>query len=302
MPQQSDGRGGSGRGGGGGGMRQGYDLRVEPASGAIVPLHLSAIAIHPVKSCAPLSLDAATVEPRGLAHDRRWMVVDADGRFLTGRQLPALVRIAARPTDDGIVLSAPGLADLAVARPAPHAPRRPVVVWRDSVDAACAAAAADDWLSQALGRPVHLVHMDDAARRPLSSHDAATGDEVSFADGYPLLLVGQSSLDALNARLPRPVPMARFRPNLVVAGAPPHAEDGWRRIRIGAVAFDLPKPCTRCVFTTVDPASGTFDASGEPLQTLKAYRRGASGVTFGMNLIARGSGTVRVGDPVVVEA
>lgn len=264
--------------------------------------HLSAIAIHPVKSCAPLALDAAAVEPRGLAHDRRWMVVDPDGRFLTGRQLPALVRIAARPAGDGIVLSAPGQADLAVARPAPHAPRLPVVVWRDTVDAACTAPAADAWLSRALGRPVRLVHMDDAARRPVSPDHAAPGDEVSFADGYPLLLIGQSSLDALNARLASPLPMARFRPNLVVAGAPPHAEDGWRRIRIGTIAFDLPKPCTRCVFTTVDVASGTFDPSGEPLQTLKGYRRTPSGVTFGMNLIARGSGILRLGDAVVVDA
>ena len=267
-----------------------------------MPLQLSAIAIHPVKSCAPLALDEALVEPRGLAHDRRWMVVDPDGRFLTGRQLPALVRIAARPAGDGLVLSAPGLPDLAVDAPPPGAPRMKVVVWRDTVDAACAAPAADAWLSRALGRAVGLVHMDDAARRPVSPDHAAPGDEVSFADGYPLLLIGQSSLDALNARLATPVPMARFRPNLVVTGAPPHAEDGWQRIRIGDIAFDLPKPCTRCVFTTVDPASGTFDASGEPLQTLKAYRRTPSGVTFGMNLIARGTGTLRVGDTLVVEA
>ena len=267
-----------------------------------MPLHLSAIAIHPVKSCAPLPLHAAAVEPRGLAHDRRWMVVDPEGRFVTGRQVPALVRIAARPAADGVVLSMPGLPDLPVAIPAPDAPRRAVVVWRDTVDAACASPEADAWLSRALGRALRLVYMDGAARRPVSPDHAAPGDEVSFADGYPLLLIGQSSLDALNARLPSPVPMARFRPNLVVAGAPPHAEDGWRRIRIGDIAFDLPKPCTRCVFTTVDVASGTFDASGEPLRTLKGYRRTASGVTFGMNLIARGTGTLHVGDGVVVEA
>ncbi|MFN7550367.1 MAG: MOSC domain-containing protein [Pseudomonadota bacterium] len=267
-----------------------------------MPLQLSAIAIHPLKSCAPLALDEAVVEPRGLAHDRRWMVVDAEGRFLTGRQLPALVRIAARPADDGLVLSAPGLPHLAVAPPAPDAPRMPVVVWRDTVDAARVAPGADAWLSSALGRPVRLVHMDDAARRPVSPQYAAPGDEVSFADGFPLLLVGQSSLDALNARLPAPVPMARFRPNLVVKGAAPHVEDGWRRIRIGGIAFDLAKPCTRCVFTTVDPENGAFDPSGEPLQTLKHYRRTASGVTFGVNLIARGTGTLRVGDAVEATA
>jgi uncharacterized protein YcbX len=128
------------------------------------------------------------------------------------------------------------------------------------------------------------------------------GDEVSFADAFPLLLISQAAVDALNMKLPRAVPMLRFRPNLVVEHTAPHAEDGWKRIRVGAVEFDLVKPCSRCVFTTVDFTNGTFDPSGEPLRTLTTYRRTERGVTFGQNVIPRGSGTVRVGDEVEVLA
>jgi uncharacterized protein YcbX len=265
-----------------------------------MPTVLSALAIHPVKSCAPLALQTAQVEPRGLAGDRRWMVVDPDGRFLTGRQLPRMVLLVARPADAGLELEAPGRPPLRVPAAAADAPRRRVTVWKDAVDAACAPAAADAWLSDFLGRPVHLVAMDAPARRAVDPDRARPGDEVSFADGFPVLLVGQASLDALNARLAKPVPMSRFRPNLVVAGAPAHAEDGWRRIRIGGVEFELVKDCTRCVFTTVDAEQGAFDPDGEPLRTLVGYRRGPAGVTFGRNLIARGTGTLRVGDAVEV--
>jgi uncharacterized protein YcbX len=263
---------------------------------------LAEITIFPVKSSAGLALQRAIVEPRGLADDRRWLVVDDAGRFLTGRQLPALVRVRAMPDADGLALDAPGQATLRVARPGVDAPRRSVVVWKDTVDAACAGAAASAWLSTLLGRVAHLVFMDEAARRAVDPGRAAPGDEVSFADGYPLLLIGAASLDALNARLAQPVPMARFRPNLVIAGTPPHAEDDWRRLRIGAIEFEVAKPCTRCVFTTVDPRHGVFDPSGEPLQTLKTYRRTPDGVTFGVNLIARGSGPLAAGDPVTILA
>jgi uncharacterized protein YcbX len=127
-------------------------------------------------------------------------------------------------------------------------------------------------------------------------------DEVSFADGFPLLLISQAALDQLNAKLAAPVPILRFRPNLVVAGTAPHAEDGWKRIRIGTIEFEVLKPCTRCVFTTVDFERGAFDAAGEPLRTLTKYRRSPDGVTFGQNLIPRGAGTIRVGAPVEVLA
>jgi uncharacterized protein len=256
--------------------------------------------IHPIKSCASLKRDALDIEPRGPHGDRRYMVVDADGRFITGRKLPRMVLVRAEPREHGIVLSAPGMPMLPVDEPPPSASRMEVAVWGDSVAALAAGVRADDWLSTFLGTPVRLVYMDEAASRSVDPDHARPGDEVSFADGFPLLLIGQASLDHLNERLSTPMPITRFRPNLVLGGAAAHAEDRWCRIRIGGIEFDVIKPCTRCVFTTVDPATGAFDASGEPLATLKTYRRGERGITFGVNLIARGNGPLRVGDPVVV--
>jgi uncharacterized protein YcbX len=144
--------------------------------------------------------------------------------------------------------------------------------------------------------------MDALAVRAINPEYSRVGDEVSFADGYPLLMISLAALDALNVRLTAPVTMQHFRPNLVVRGAVAHAEDNWKSIRIGDVPFDVVKPCTRCVFTTVDPQRGTFDPDGEPLRTLTGYRRTPIGVTFGQNLIPRGRGQIRLGDPVEVLA
>ncbi|TCZ87705.1 MOSC domain-containing protein [Lysobacter sp. N42] len=272
------------------------------ASMRIASLHL-----HPLKSCAPLDVDMLEITPRGPAGDRRWLVVDADARFVTGRQHGAMVGIRARPARDGLQLDAPGMPGLHVPTPPADAPRLDVAIWRDVVDAQRCGAEADAWLSRYLGMPVRLVHMDETSRRAVDPDFATPGDVVSFADAYPLLVISQAALDALNTRLPQPVPMARFRPNLVVEGCAPHAEDGWRRVRIGEVEFEAVKPCTRCVFTTIDPATMARDPGGEPLRTLATYRRapagsGLSGVLFGMNLIPRGTGTVRRGDAVTMLA
>ena len=260
---------------------------------------LSALHVFPVKSCAPLPVETATVEPRGLRHDRRWIVTDADGRFLTGRQIPRLTLLRAVPDGDALAISAPGMPALRLVPPRP-AERVEVTVWSNTVAALPAGFTADQWISAFLGLPARFAYMDDACARPVNPDYAKPGDEVSFADAFPLLLISASALDALNLKLAAPVPMLRFRPNLVVAGTAPHAEDGWKRIRVGAIEFDLVKPCSRCVFTTVDFESGTFDPGGEPLRTLITYRRGERGVTFGQNVIARGTGTLRVGDPVEV--
>ena len=269
-------------------------------------LHLHSLHLYPLKSAAGLAVDALAIEPRGPRFDRRWLVVDAEGRFVTARAVPELVLIRAEPDGDGLRLSAPGQPPLVVAPPSPAAPRIAVTVWKDRIEAPLADAAAHAWLSVCLQREVRLVWMDADVRRPVDPAYGRDGDEVSFADGYPLLLVSLAAVDGLNARLAAAgrsaVTMAHFRPNLVVAGTGAHAEDGWRRLRVGEVVFDAVKPCTRCVFTTVDPALGRRRDDGEPLETLKAYRRTPAGVTFGMNLIARGTGTVRTGDAVEVLA
>lgn len=263
-------------------------------------MHLAAIHVHPLKSGATLALDAARVERRGLEHDRRWLVVDASGRFVTGRQEPHLVLIRAAPFAGGITLEAPAIAPLRVLAPEGNADRVEVTVWDDRIDAAACDGAADAWLTRYLGRPARLAYMDALAPRMVDPEYAQVGDRVSFADGFPLLLIGTGAIDDLNARLSTPLPVERFRPNLVVETETPHAEDGWARIRIGALELDLVKPCTRCVFTTVDPSSGTFDRSGEPLATLKTYRRTPNGITFGQNAIPRSFGELRLGDRVEV--
>jgi uncharacterized protein YcbX len=259
---------------------------------------LSSLHVYPLKSAAPLILESAAIEPRGLQHDRRWMVIDTAGKFLTGRKHPRMTLIRVQLMAEGLCLEAPGMPELDLV--ASKADRIPATVWGSTVAACLATVEADAWISAYLGQPARFVHMDNAAVRSVDPVYARAGDEVSFADGFPLLLISQSALDALNDRLAVPVPMLRFRPNLVVSGTEAHAEDGWRRISVGEVEFDVVKPCTRCVFTTVDPDRGEFDSAGEPLRTLMTYRRGPSGVTFGQNLIPRGSGRVRVGDPVVI--
>jgi hypothetical protein len=261
---------------------------------------LTALHRYPLKSGAGLSLDRAEVEPRGLAGDRRWLVVDANGRFLTGRQCPRLVLIRAEPEPGGLRLHAPGMPILSLRAPAPGADRITIVIWNDDIDALPVACEAGEWLHRFLGMPARLIYMDEQTLRPVSPTYARPSDIVSFADAFPMLLVSQGALDELNARMLEPVPMLRFRPNIVVDGCAAHAEDGWRRVRIGTIDFDVAKPCTRCVFTTVDPARGVFDESGEPLRTLKTYRRGERGITFGVNLIPRGTGTLRIGDPVAI--
>jgi len=264
---------------------------------------LASIHIYPLKSGAPLALQSATVETRGLARDRRWMVIDADGKFLTGREYARLTLIHALPNADGSLhLDAPATSGLRVPVPDARGERIATAVWGSPVSPLLADETTNAWLSKFLGRPVRLVHMDGECARAVDAKYARAGDEVSLADGFPLLLISQAALDLLNSKLAAPVPMLRFRPNLVVAGTEAHAEDGWKRIRVGEVEFDVVKPCVRCVFTTVDFERGERDPSGEPLRTLIGYRRGEKGVTFGQNLIPRGRGVVRVGDTVSVIA
>lgn len=261
-------------------------------------LQVAELWVYPVKSCRGIPLDGASVGPRGLRWDRHWMVVDGAGRFLTQRQLPAMATIAPAVTAEALVLRARGMPDLEL----PHgagADEVAVTVWNDTVPARAVSVGADRWLSKHLGTDCRLVEFPETVRRPVDPAYGAPGDETEFSDGFPLLLIGQGSLDGLNERLARPIPMRRFRPNLVIAGAGPHAEDGWRRIRVGPVGLRLVKPCSRCAITTVDPERGVRD-DGEPLETLASYRRRNGKVYFGQNVIPDGAGQIRVGDAVTI--
>ena len=269
-------------------------------------MRLDAITIYPVKSLRGVTVREAVVEPWGLAGDRRWMVVDEQGRYLTQRDLPGMARIAAVPDGDGgVALSTPGAGEARVPLPDAGGPTVEVVVWRDRVRAQPAGQDVDAWLSAALGRACRLVHMGDpAAARPVDPAYAGPADRVSFADGFPLLGVSAASLADLNARLAQPVPMARFRPNLVVSGGAAWAEDGWRLLRVGGVggvAFRAVKPCARCVIVSTDQETGARARDREPLRTLAGFRRDGRGrVLFGQNLVPDGAGRVAVGDSVEV--
>jgi uncharacterized protein YcbX len=256
---------------------------------------LAAIFIYPVKACRGVPLDRAQVVERGLEGDRRWMIVDQDDAFVTQRQDPRLALIDVMPGPDGFSLSAPGLSAVQVPWQLEKGPARTVQVWRHTGDAR-EHAAGSAWISGYLGAPHRLVYMPDSHRREVNPEKAGPGHIVGFADGYPFLLIGQASLDDLNARLTEPVEMRRFRPNLVVEGSPPFAEDGWSRLQIGSLAFRGVKPCDRCTVTTVDPDTGA--RGPEPLRTLSTYRKQEHQVLFGMNLVHDQRGTIAVGDAV----
>ena len=238
----------------------------------------------------------------GVQGDRRWMVVDAEtGRFLTQRLLTQMTQLQARWLGGThLQLSAPGMAELQVTVPDEQAPLRGVTIWRDSLQVPDAGEAAAQWLSQFLGRACRLVQVSEPRARQVDTAYAEAGDKVAFADGFPLLLIGQASLDDLSARVGRPLPMLRFRPNLVVSGSEPYAEDSWKRIRIGELEFRVVKGCSRCIMTPLDPHTGERSADREPLTTLKTYREREGEVYFGQNLIACGEGQLRLDMPVQV--
>ncbi|MFJ6215948.1 MOSC domain-containing protein [Streptomyces sp. NPDC092296] len=280
---------------------------------------VSALHIYPLKSGRRLSPATARVEPWGLAGDRRWMLVDAEGRFVSQRDLPRLALVRAEPLPGGLLpggllLDAPGAVPLRVEAPTAERgdPLADVHVWGTPLQAAEAAKEAHSWFTSLFGTDLRLVHLDDPRRRP-TDPEYAPGETVSLADGYPLLLTSTASLADLNARIAADhpddpqrgaaLPMTRFRPNLVVEGGEPWAEDGWRRIQVGEVVFRVVKPCGRCVVTTTDQETATRGV--EPLPALGRHRRFGKRLVFGQHLVPEHPdgdlvGTLRIGDPVTV--
>ena len=258
-------------------------------------MQLSALYRYPLKSSRAQPLDCASVSAIGIDGDRAWMLIDAKGRMITGRELPKLVLVDVVADAHGATFAAAGREPLHVRSDA-FVIEQDCEVWKNRFTALRGDEFADRWFSEYLGTKCSLLYIGGVpGRRRLTG---APEIPLSFADGYPLLLIGQGSLDDLNSRLAKPVPMACFRPNLVVAGSDAFAEDRWRQLRVGAVLFDVAKPCTRCIFTTVDPDRGEKSVDREPLLTLAKYRRFDIGTCFGMNLIARSEGVLRLGDPV----
>ncbi|MBM9401987.1 MOSC domain-containing protein [Gluconacetobacter azotocaptans] len=261
---------------------------------------IAALHVYPVKSLGMIPVTQGWLGPCGLDDDRRWLVVDPDGRFLTQRQIARMALVAVGRQPAGLTLALAGQGTLAVDVPPAESARRPVRVWGDTVPAVDAGAAAADWLSAALGRPCRLVYLHDTGARPADPAYAPPGSTVGFADGFAALLATTESLAALNDALPTPVPMDRFRPNIVISGAPAWAEDEWRLLAIGSAVLRIVKPCSRCVMTTIDQQTAHIPDPREPLQTLSRTRRAKGGVMFGQNAAILHPGRIAVGDPVTV--
>jgi uncharacterized protein len=262
-------------------------------------MHLSSLHVYPIKSCAGISVPEWEVDAFGLRYDRRWMVVTPRGQFLTQRELPAFAQVRVTIAPPHLRVSAPGRPELVVALDPMGG--RPIAtqVWDDALAVVAPDHQADGWFSDYLGAEVMLAYMPPNVVRPVDASYAPDGGRASFADGFPFLLVGEASLADLNARLEIPVPMNRFRPNLVVSGSEPFDEDGWRGIRVGGIPMQVVKPCARCVVTTTDQES--LARGQEPLRTLATFRRRDNKVMFGQNVVHYGTGTLRVGDAVEVD-
>ncbi len=267
---------------------------------------LSEIFIYPVKSLRGISLTSAKLEPRGLAYDRRWMIVaDGGDTFLTQREFPTMALLHTELTDRHLIIrhATKSIEPLSILLDTGnYGEPINVRVWDDVCEALLVSPAADTWLSEALETPCQLVYMPDDSRRSTDPRYSNPDDIVSFADGFPLLLICQASLDDLNRKLPEPIGMIRFRPNLVFTGGEPYAEDNWKQFTIGNQNFRSVKPCARCQLTTVDPETGTFGK--EPLRTLSTYRLDGHKILFGMNVIwdARNEAPsfIKIGDPIEV--
>lgn len=255
---------------------------------------LSQIWRYPVKSLRGNQLESTAVDARGIQFDRHWMLVDRQGVFLSQRQLPRMILVKTQVEDQALCLSAPGMQDLMIPVASDGADTVPVKVWRDECRAQTVDAQADGWLSKFLGRDCRLVSLPSGSVRQVDQDYARLEDQVGFADGFPFLLISQASLDDLNQRLPTPLSMERFRPNLVISGCDAYAEDTWQRIKIGELIFRVAKPCSRCVIPTIDPETGRRRGD-EPLKTLLQYRKQGNKVMFGQNLLHDGIGSLNQG-------
>lgn len=255
-------------------------------------LVVSGLTIYPIKSCRGIELNTSQVELFGLKNDRRWMVVDAHGVMLTQRKISKMCLIQPVLSSTGLLLKYPNVNSIDVDTPTQNE-KITVKVWEDECLAFDAGDKASKWLSNILSVQCRLVYFPDDEFRQVDLNYAKAGDKTAFSDGFPLLLISQTSLDDLNSRIEQPVSMERFRPNIVVEGCEAFEEDMWKEIQIGEITFRIVKPCSRCVIPSINIETGEKEV--EPLKTLVAYRKKKGKVFFGQNVIADGIGKIEVG-------
>ena len=297
---------------------RGCELLTADTEAYVSELTIAELWVFPLKGAAGISAREWPLDGFGPVHDRRWMVVDERGTFVSQRSDPSLGQVRTS-FDDGVLVLESATAGVLRLPPggAPTAERRgsddsvghrdvadangssvPVRVWLDEVDAIDCGSDAAAFITRHLGRSARIVFMPDSTLRPVPQEYAPAGGRVSFADAFPLLIIGDGSLIELNGRLAEPISMVRFRPNVVVSGVAPHEEDTWRVVRLGDVECDVVKPCARCAVPTIDPATGV--GGREPSRTLAGYRRWDGHIWFGQNAVHRGPGTLRTGAAVEV--
>ncbi len=261
---------------------------------------LSEINVYPIKSAAGISLKNAKVGEKGLEFDRRWMLVDEKGKFISQRSYPDLSLVTVNIEKEGLTVKhkVKNYGNLFIPFEIDEEHQKEVEIWNDKCFAVPVSNAADCWFGKVLGMPCQLVYMQENSKRMVNPKYSVGKETVGFADGFPFLLIGQSSLVNLNSKLKKPVEMNRFRPNLVFTGGEPFIEETWIEFKIGPITFYPVKPCARCVITTVD--QDTAERGSEPLATLSTYRKKNNKVLFGQNLIHRGSGIINVGDALLI--
>jgi uncharacterized protein len=268
-------------------------------TGKSMTITISQINIYPVKGLGGFSLPSSELTTRGLTHDRRFMIVDHDHQFVSQREIPKMATVWTEIIGGALELSAPDCESISVDAELRAKPTRTVQVWSSRVHAHTVSAEADEWLSSYLGFDARLVYMPDSSERKCSPAYAKNNEIVSFADGYPVLLTNEASLNDLTQRISKSggnaVPMNRFRANIVVTGATAWAEDTWQDFSIGNSVMRNVKPCARCQVTTTDQASGEV-VGPEPLKTLSTFRDSEKGIMFGVNLVPIKLGRVAVGD------
>ena len=257
-------------------------------------IFVSSLIYYPIKACRGFEIESTAIERMGLQHDRRMMVVTPEGQFLTQREIPRLALVNPKLRDGALELSAPNYDSIQIGIQTLGTPWS-VDIWKSKgVQAIDQGEEAATWFSDWLGTTVRLVHIADGYRRLVNeSYAVHDDDHTGFADGYPILLTSEEGLQDLNAHLEEPVPMNRFRPNIVVKGCGPFEEDHWNRIRIGDVELAVVKPCARCEVTTIDKE--TLERKKEPLKTLGKYRKHKLGAIFGQNVIPLNGGSIRLG-------
>lgn len=259
---------------------------------------LSEIYIYPVKSLAGIRVASWPVVKTGLKYDRKWMLIDSERQFLSQRRLPQMALIKTALTEEQLILTASGMDDLALELEPQAGTIVRSTIWHDQVDSLAVSGEADNWFSHFLQVDCQLVYQPELAIRPVNPKFAKAEDQTSLSDGFPFLLVSESSLAALNQAMQFDLSMNRFRPNLVVSGCGSYDEDLWREITIGAIRFRLPKPCSRCSVPTINP--DTAETGKEPLTTLNRLRKWENKVYFGQNALHDSCGVLSVGDSVEV--